>query len=342
MRSFGRVRAALAADPATVTGSATRPFLRFLVLGCLVGVASMVLAACAAEEPDEEIVARRAERSRQTVTIVYPEWSSEIASARLFEAVLRERLGYQVRLEAVEVEEMWRRVADGEADALVGAWLPVTHRRYYRRYGDRVEDLGPNLEGAKIGLVVPAAFPSFRTDERGRTGTPFVTTTLIPELADDVDRFGGRVIGIESGAGVVQRAHAALDAYELGDEYRIVESDEERMLQELDRALRARRWVVLTGWTPHWAFERYNLRFLDDPLEVFGGDESIHTMVREGLADELPDAYRLLDRIKYRPQDLERLMLWIREDDGRDPYAQAERWVRTHSEMVDAWVEGIE
>lgn len=51
---------------------------------------------------------------------------------------------------------MWVGVANGDADASVAAWLPVTHADYYNEYQDKLVDLGPNLEGARIGLVVPA------------------------------------------------------------------------------------------------------------------------------------------------------------------------------------------
>ncbi len=314
--------------------------------GAILVVLSVIVAAaaCAPADPtpDPDVQARRDARGEQTVRIVHPEWSSEIASAHLFAAVLRERLGYRVALEAVAVEEMWERVAQGEADAMVGAWLPVTHAEYQADYGQELEDLGPNLEGARIGLVVPASTPGFITDEAGRTGRELVTVREIGELATHADRFRGRVVGIESGAGVVQRAREALERYDLARRFRLVESDEERMLEELRSAVRAGRWIVMTGWTPHWAFERYDLRFLDDPQSVFGGEERIHTMVRPGLADDLPDAYRVLDRISYRPTDLERIMWWIVQDDRRDPYAQAIRWIETNRNAVDEWVEGVE
>ncbi|WP_319830099.1 glycine betaine ABC transporter substrate-binding protein [Bacillus solitudinis] len=39
---------------------------------------------------------------------------------------------------------------------MVAAWLPGTHDAYYQDFKDDLVDLGPNLEGAKIGLVVPS------------------------------------------------------------------------------------------------------------------------------------------------------------------------------------------
>lgn len=312
------------------------------VLVALAVILGLTACGVTEQEEDEGLAARRARRSEETIRIVYPPWSSEIASAHLFRAVLTERLGYRVELIPVEAEQMWSRVADGEADVLTGAWLPTTHGEYAEQYADRLEDLGPNLNGARIGLVVPTVTPGRRTDDTGRTGRPFVTIDSIEGLADTRDEFGGRIIGIESGAGVVTRAHEALEAYELGALYDVVETDEEHMLERLSAAVRRDEWIVLTGWKPHWMFELFNLRFLDDPRGVFGEEESIHTMVREGFAEELPDAHTVLGRISYEPNELERLMRWIREDDTDDPYGQALRWLEVHPDTVDDWVKGVE
>lgn len=291
---------------------------------------------------EQQVTPQDSQRADTVIRLVYPEWSSEIASAHLIQAVLEERLGYRVHMIPVEVEEMWRRVAEGEADVLTGAWLPATHQGYYAEYGDRIEDLGPNLLGARIGLVVPTVRPGRQTDASGKTGRELVTIRSIEGLAGHVDKFDGRIVGIESGAGVVARSQEALSAYGLQAQYHVVTGDEERMLSRLRKAVQQGEWIVFTGWKPHWVFELYNLRFLEDPKGIFGGEETIHTMVRPDLKQELPDAYKVLQQISYQPEDLERLMRWIHEDEEADPYAQAVRWIELHQDMVDSWIEVIE
>lgn len=314
---------------------------RLIVLAVLAGV---VLAGCAEDEDavDPEVRARREARSEQTIQLVYPEWSSETASAHLIQVVLQERLGYRVDLTPVDVKEMWSRVASGEADMLAGAWLPVTHRDYLREYGDELEDLGPNLEGARIGLVVPTMKPGRQTDDTGKTGRDLVPITEIAEMTAHAQEFRGRIIGIESGAGVVARTRDALAVYDLDRRFHLVESDETSMVDRVNQAIARGEWVVFTGWRPHWMFERHNLRFLDDPRGVYGGEESIHTMVRTRFGDAYPDAYAVLERMQWTPEDLERLMRWIYEDDAGDAYGQALRWIDVHTETVDEWVAGIE
>ena len=275
------------------------------------------------------------------ITIVHPDWSSEIASARLFQAVLQERLGFVVNLRQTTPRGMWEAVANGQADFMTGAWLPETHREYLQEYGDQLIDYGAHLSGARLGLVVPASLPGRQTNASGSTGRDLVSTRTIPELLENTRRFEGRILGIGAGAGVMARTRDAIEIYGLSPSFRLIESDESSMLDRVNQAVFREHWVVFTGWTPHWMFERYNLRFLDDPQGVYGGEERIHTMARRGFSDDYPDAATVVDRISYRPEDLERLMRWIQEDDANDPYRQALRWLSVHQDLVDQWVSGI-
>ncbi|HKK49620.1 MAG TPA: glycine betaine ABC transporter substrate-binding protein [Alkalispirochaeta sp.] len=310
----------------------------------IAGFVLIVLAGCIPSDDSSDGTDRdtqpvlESDRTGATIRLAYPEWSSEIASAHLFQAVLQDRLGYRVELIPVPVEEMWKSVAEGEADILVGAWLPVTHRDYAEEYGDRLVDLGPNLEGARVGLVVPTSTPGRQTDSTGSSGRELVTIRSIPEMSTTVDRFAGRITGIESGAGVMARTRDALEVYGLDRDYRVLDTAESVMVDRVAEAVFRDNWIVVTGWTPHWMFERYSLRFLDDPEGVFGGPEAIHTMIREGFAEDFPDAATVVDNVAYEPRDLERLMRWIHEDDEGDAYGQALRWINSHESTVDEWI----
>ncbi|MFL6556587.1 MAG: glycine betaine ABC transporter substrate-binding protein, partial [Bacillus sp. (in: firmicutes)] len=93
--------------------------------------------------------------SGDKITLGYVAWDSEIASTNVVGKVLTD-LGYKVTLRQVEAGPMWTGVADGSLDAHVAGWLPSTHADYYKKYKGKFEDLGENLKGTKLGLVVPA------------------------------------------------------------------------------------------------------------------------------------------------------------------------------------------
>ena len=62
----------------------------------------------------------------QEIELAYVEWDSEVASTHVIGKVL-EDLGYDVKLTPLDNAVMWQSVATGEADAMVSAWLPLTH-----------------------------------------------------------------------------------------------------------------------------------------------------------------------------------------------------------------------
>lgn len=94
--------------------------------------------------------------SKEQVTLLYVEWACARAETHVMADVLQNIMGYQVELISLSAAAMYEGLASGQGDAIFTAWLPLTHGEYMNQVGDRVEDLGPSYEGAKIGLVVPA------------------------------------------------------------------------------------------------------------------------------------------------------------------------------------------
>ncbi|VBB43820.1 Substrate-binding region of ABC-type glycine betaine transport system [uncultured Desulfatiglans sp.] len=255
------------------------------------------------------------------VEIAYVEWSCATASANVVEAVLEEKMGYDVELTPVSAAAMWQALATGDIDAITTAWLPVTHGHYLERFRDKVIDLGPNLEGAGIGLVVPA----------------YVTIDSIAELNANAAKFDGKIIGIDPGAGIMSKTEKAMEEYDL-DRFQLMEGTGAIMTAVLKDKVEKEEWVVVTGWTPHWKFSRWDLKYLQDPKGVYGDAEQIRTIVRKGLEKDMPEVYRFLDRFHWTLADIGEVMGWNAE--GEDPAASAKRWIEENPEKVDAWLAG--
>ena len=271
------------------------------------------------------------------ITLAYVEWSSEIASTNLVKTVIEDELGYRCRIIPMSADQMWEAVANGEVDAMVAAWLPGTHSHFYEKYKDQIVDLGPNLEGTQTGLVVPKISPGRQTGRTGLQNVPYITISSIEEMNDHANKFRGRIIGIDSEAGIMRQAEEAMEVYGLNN-FELIQGSEVSMTAELGNAIRHLRWVVVTGWIPHWKFARWNLKFLEDPEGVFGGREQIHTIVRKGLAEDAPEVYQFLDNFFWKPSDMDQLMLWIEEQKGIYPEDSARRWIRYNRDLVNSWL----
>lgn len=285
---------------------------RNLALG---GVA-LALVACA---PPDDITL--AEDVRPTIELGYVLWDSEIASTHVVAAVLQDEMGYQVNLTDVDAGPMWTGIARGNFDAIVAAWLPGTHAEYMASFGDDVVDLGPNLEGAKIGWVVPQ----------------YVTIDSITEMNDYADQFDNRVVGIDPGAGLMAASEEAMTVYNLSDNFTLLDSSDAAMTAELRSAVRDEEWIVVTGWTPHWKFAAYELKYLDDPEGVFGDAEAIHTIVTPDLAAEVPEVHTFLNNFYWTPEQMGEVMIMITQED-MEPMEAARAWIADNRETVEAWL----
>ncbi len=263
-----------------------------------------------------------AKAGKGRIELSYVEWSTEVASTNVVRVVL-EQMGYEVKTIPVSAAAMWQAVATGDADGMVGAWLPTTHAHYQDAVKGKVENLGPNLEGTKIGLVVPAHVP---VDE-------------IAGLNEHRDKLGGRIVGIDPGAGLMSKTEKAIEDY--GLDLKLVEGSDATMIATLADAVKKEEWIVVTGWTPHWIFIQYDLKYLEDPKNVYGGEGTINTVVRTGLEEDMPDAYALLDAFHWTIKDVEGLMMKNR-DKSSDPYENAGKWVEQNKEKVDEWLAAVE
>ncbi|MDR5873462.1 glycine betaine ABC transporter substrate-binding protein [Vreelandella gomseomensis] len=258
-------------------------------------------------------------QDKGTVNLAYVEWASEVASTNVVRAVL-EQAGYEVDMTSLSAAAMFQALSTGDADAIVAAWLPSTHENYMERVGDNVEDLGPNLDGTKLGLVVPE----------------YTDVDSIAELNDNADAFDGEIIGIDPGAGLMSLTEEVVDTYDLDLQLR--SGSGATMTAALSSAISNEEDIVVTGWTPHWMFARFDVKYLEDPENVYGGAEQIHTVVRNGLEDDMPEAYAILDAFEWTPEQMGEVMLMNQEDDS-DPYENAKQWVEDNQDVVEEWLE---
>ena len=107
------------------------------------------------------------------------EWDTEVASTNVIAEVLKQE-GFDVTITPLDNAIMWESIANGESDAMVAAWLPNTHGAQYEQYQDKVDNLGVNLEGAKVGLTVPSYMNVKSIDESTDEANQTITV-LNPE-----------------------------------------------------------------------------------------------------------------------------------------------------------------
>ncbi|MER1998811.1 MAG: glycine betaine ABC transporter substrate-binding protein [Lysinibacillus sp.] len=180
----------------------------------------------------------------------------------------------------------------------------------------------------KLSMTVAAASAIFLAacnDESSNTDK---------SLGDQLDY---KINGIEPGSGTMGLAHNTLEEYGL-DDWKLTESSTASMLIELDEAISREEPIIITGWNPHWMFDKYDLKYLEDPKETFGGVENIHTFVRKGFGQDFPGVYKIVDAFEWTSGDMEKVM----SDALTSNFDEASAaWVEQNKDKVEQWTKDV-
>jgi len=148
-----------------------------------------------------------------------------------------------------------------------------------------------------------------------------------------------KITGIDPGAGIMEATEKVLTEYELTD-WDLTTGSSAAMTASLKKAYDKEQPIIVTGWTPHWKFAKYDLKYLEDPKGVYGGEEQIRTIGRIGLEDDMPEAHKILSQFNWTEEDMGEIMVAIQEGEKEDVASQ--KWVDANEEKVAAWTEGVE
>ncbi|NRG47481.1 glycine betaine ABC transporter substrate-binding protein [Bacillus sp. CRN 9] len=154
-------------------------------------------------------------------------------------------------------------------------------------------------------------------------------------LGDNMDY---KIIGIDPGAGIMKATEKAIADYELS-EWKLIEGSSAAMTAELKRAYDKKEPIIVTGWSPHWKFSKYDLKYLEDPKGSFGEKENIHTITKVNLEAEHPSAFKLLEQFSWTEDSMNEVMMEI--INGGEPEKVATEWINQNGELVSRWKEGI-
>ncbi|MFE0641801.1 ABC transporter permease/substrate binding protein [Streptomyces sp. NPDC058877] len=286
----------------------------------LVGVVVLALVASGAGLLGGSGASGPADGNGKKITIGYIPWDEGIASTYLWKELL-ERRGYRVETKQLEAGALYTGLAGGQLDFQTDAWLPVTHAQYWEKYRNELEDLGSWYGPTSLELSVP----SYVKD-----------VDSLADLKGKAGRFKGRIIGIEPSAGMMGiLKDEVLGAYGLEGEYEVVDGSTPGMLAELERAYDRKEPVVVTLWSPHWAYSAHDLKKLADPQGVWGEGDGVHTLARKGFAAENPEVGRWLKDFSLTEEQLTGLEAAIQET-GKGREQQAVRtWLDRNPGLVE-------
>ena len=257
---------------------------------------------------------------------------TDITATTAIAATVLEALGYETEVTVLSVPVTYASLKNEDIDVFLGNWMPTMEADIapYREDGS-VETVRANLEGAKYTLAVPkytydAGLQSFE------------------DIAEFNDELGGKIYGIEPGNDGNRLILDMIenDTFGLSD-FELVESSEQGMLAQVQRAVQREEPVVFLGWAPHPMNANFDLEYLAGGDEVFGpnyGGATVHTNVRQGYVEECPNVGRFLQNLEFS-LEMENEIMGSILNDGMQPEAAAEAWLQENTEVLEAWLEGV-
>jgi glycine betaine/proline transport system substrate-binding protein len=296
--------------------------MKFFARGtALAAAAAMSIGVAAAAEPE----------SCKTVRLSDVGWTDITATTGLASVVL-EGLGYQPDVKVLSVPVTYASLKNKDIDVFLGNWMPTMEGDIAPYRDDKsVETVRTNLEGAKYTLAVPkylydAGLKSFQ------------------DIAKFKDQLGGKIYGIEPGNDGNRLILDMIEKDQFGlKDFQIVESSEQGMLSQVQRAATRKEPVVFLGWEPHPMNANVEMAYLDGGDDVFGpnyGGATVHTNVRQGYLEECPNVGQLLKNLGFT-LPMENEVMGSILDKGMDATDAAKAWLKQHPETLDPWLQGV-
>src|SRR5699024_5330592 len=183
-----------------------------------------------------------AQAAQKTITLGWTSWADAEFVTHLVKQQIESNTAIKVNTQKLTIAVQYQAVANGDIDGILMAWLPDTHKNYWQQVHDDVVDLGPLYTGAVVGWAVP----DYVSDD--------IQSIADLKGGDTAAQFDGTIVGIDPGAGEMRESRQALQTYGLGDAYELQAGSESTMLKSLSRAINQSQPIVVTLWTPHWAF----------------------------------------------------------------------------------------
>jgi glycine betaine/proline transport system substrate-binding protein len=269
--------------------------------------------------------------SCQSVRLSDVGWTDVTATTALVAQLLRS-IGYAPAVTVLSVPVTFASIQNNDIDVFLGNWMPAQEadRARYLADGSLVV-IGPNLTGAKYTLAVPAY-----TYEAGLKDFKDIQH-FAPALNESI-------YGIEPGNDGNRHVLEMLKQNQFGlGSFKLVESSEQGMLAQVERAYRDKKPIVFLAWEPHPMNMRFDLKYLAGGDEVFGpnfGGATIYTVTRKGYSAVCPNMGRLLANLKFTLRGESEMMAAIL-DRHEAPDVAATEWLKANPTVTKEWLEGV-
>ncbi len=260
----------------------------------------------------------RAEEKPKNIVYLHGPWSQGLLVTQIGRKLL-ERIGYHIELKLLDTALVYQALATGKADLFSSAYLPG-QQAYFNRQPGKLDIVSMSYGPVSGGLMVPS----------------YVAANSIEDLRKPEVKasFGGTILGMDAGAGVMRQTEDAIKKY--GLDINLVPSSVAAMTAAFQSAYEKNQNVVMVNNCPSYVCSRFKIRYLDDPKRVFGAARDMH-VVRNGFRQDFPDAIKLISRLTIYSDQMSDMLVWM-EGDKMSAEQAADRFLAENPDLVWYWI----
>jgi glycine betaine/proline transport system substrate-binding protein len=188
---------------------------------------------------------------------------------------------------------------------------------YWDKNKGKLEKISPVSHGLFQALAVPK----------------YVTIDSMDQLNESADKFGGKIVGIEPGAGLMRDTANAVKAY--GLKYQLVEGSTAAMTAALKSAIDRKEWILTTLWEPSWMTQKFDVKFLKDPKGVFPPPQTYYWIGQKGFSAANPYAREVLASVYVPLVDITEMNGEVK--DGKTMDQAVADWIKGHADLIKRW-----
>lgn len=254
-------------------------------------------------------------------------WTDNAAINGLLTTVLK-GLDYRPTVDLLAMPIILEGLKNNDLDIWLDNWMPSQTAEVVPYLDEKaIESVAVNLDGAGYGPVVLGDAAAAGVKDLG-------------DLAKFTEAFNGKFYGIEPGNDGNRIVQEKLDdpANGLGA-WELVESSEQGMLAQVEKAIKNKEWIAFLAWTPHPVMGKLDLHYLSG-FEADGfGSATVHTLTRAGYVTQCPNVGKLLANLKFSLDMEGAIMEAILA--GEDGEEAAMNWLKENPESLSGWLDGV-
>lgn len=255
-------------------------------------------------------------------------WTDNFAQNGLFRVVLK-GLGYEYDdKEGLALPVILESLKNKDLDIFLDNWMPSNAPNVKPYLDAKTIDLvGTDLVGAGYGPVVP----------------DYVYNAGVKDLKDlgpNGDKFDYKFYGIEPGNDGNKIVQAKIDDPSTGMKgWKLVESSEQGMLVQAEKAMKKKEWVVFLGWAPHPVMGKMPIKYLSGFEKDGFGDAEVQILTRTGYSSECSNVGKLLANLEFTLPMESSIMEEI--GNGKTGEDASAAWLKANPGVLDKWLAGV-